>query len=146
MRPRKAAERRSRDESATLCCPICQRRFTPVGRGRYCSDYCRKKSWRRRHQLAPVPIVVPAAGMPRRPITVYECASCGARALGEQRCEDCGVFMAKVGLGGLCPECSAPVAIPDLFDQHVVSWVQAPAPPAPPASRGPAAAPKRRQR
>jgi hypothetical protein len=136
-----SAKTPSRDDAATLSCPMCQRRFTPVGRGRYCCDYCRKKAWQRRHQPAPVPVVVPAPGVPRRPITVYECASCGARALGEQRCEGCGVFMAKVGLGGLCPECGAPVAIPDLFDEHTVSS----GPPVAP-SRGPAAPPKRRQR
>jgi hypothetical protein len=136
----------SGDDPATLCCPMCGRRFTPVGRGRYCSSYCRKKAWRRRHQPAPVPVVVPGPGVPRRAITVYECASCGARALGEQRCEECRVFMAKVGLGGQCPECGEPVAISDLFDEHTVSSVQASAPPAPPAARGPAAPPKRRQR
>lgn len=129
----------SRDDTATAFCPMCQRRFTPVGRGRYCSDYCRKKAWRRRRQPAPVPVVVPAPGVPRRPITVYECASCGTRALGDQRCETCGAFMGRVGLGGLCRECGEPVAVTDLLDERTVSSVQTAAPPAPATPRRPSA-------
>jgi hypothetical protein len=118
-----AAKTPSCDDTATLC-PMCQRPFTSTGRARYCSDYCRKKAWRRRHQPPAVPVVVPAPGVPRRPITVYECASCGTRALGDQRCETCGAFMGRVGLGGLCPECDAPVAVADLFDERAVSSAQ----------------------
>jgi hypothetical protein len=42
----------------------------------------------RRRDAHKAPIVIPKA-RPRRPITVYECDSCGERALGEQRCETC---------------------------------------------------------
>jgi hypothetical protein len=118
------AETPSRDDDATAACPMCQRLFTPVGRGRYCCDGCRKTAWRRRHQPPPAPISVPAAGGPRRPITVYECA-CGYRALGEQRCEECGSFMSRVGVGGLCPNCDAPVAAKELLDQHTTLAVPA---------------------
>ena len=130
-----AAKTPLRDDGTTVVCPMCQRRFTPFGRGQYCSDYCRKKAWRRRHQPALVPVVVPAPGVPRRPITVYECAVCGTRALGDQRCETCGAFMGRVGLGGLCPECFEPVAVTDLLDEHTTAWVQPGAPPAPPTRR-----------
>jgi predicted amidophosphoribosyltransferase len=56
---------------------------------------------------------------PRRPITVYECDSCGGRALGEQRCEECGAFMRRVGIGGCCPECDAPLAVSELLGEEV---------------------------
>jgi hypothetical protein len=62
--------------------------------------------------------VVPAA-RPRRPITVYECPSCGEQLLGEQRCHQCGAFTRCVGLGGACPRCDEPVALTDLLDQEV---------------------------
>ena len=78
----------SRDEGATALCPVCQRAFLPAGRGRYCSDYCRKRAWRRRHQVPPAPVVVPPPGLSRRQLTVYACDTCGTKALGEQRCEE----------------------------------------------------------
>lgn len=105
----------SRDDNATVVCPLCARAFIAAGRAIYCSETCRKKAWRRRNGAAPVPVVVPPPGRPRRPITVYECATCGTRALGVQRCEDCGTFMARVGIGGLCPHCDEAVALCDLI-------------------------------
>jgi len=62
----------SRDDTATMTCPVCQRRFTPIGRQQYCSDPCRKTAFRRRHQHPPTPITIPAA-RPKRDYTVYEC-------------------------------------------------------------------------
>lgn len=104
---------------ATLVCPICQRRFTAVGRRRFCSDACRKAAWRRRHQPPPTATVVVPPARPRRPITVYACPLCEARYLGEQRCSDCGVFCQRVGLGGTCPHCDEPVAVADLITTEV---------------------------
>lgn len=109
----------SRDDAATVGCPVCERLFVAGGRGRYCSDGCRKTAWRRRHQTPAAVIVVPDR-RPRRPITVYECASCGERSLGEQRCNSCGTFAARVGLGGLCPHCDLPVAVDDLVDPSMI--------------------------
>ena len=40
---------------------------------------------------------------PRKPVTVDECDACGTRALGEQRCDDCGTFIRRIGLGGALP-------------------------------------------
>ena len=114
------AETPSRDDDATTACPVCERLFTPSGRASYCSDACRKQAWRRRHQPPAVPIVVPAPGRPRRPITVYECPTCSARALGSQRYDDCGTFMARVGVGGLCPHCDLAVAVSDLLGTEVL--------------------------
>ena len=55
----------------------------------------------------------------RRPVTVYQCEACGARAVGRQRCEECGTFMRKLGLGGPCPHCDEPVTVTELLDQEV---------------------------
>jgi hypothetical protein len=74
----------------------------------------------RRRDAHKAPIVIPKA-RPRRPITVYECDSCGERALGEQRCETCSTFMRRIGIGGSCPACDAPVAIYELVDQEVTT-------------------------
>jgi hypothetical protein len=109
-----------RDDSATTACPMCGRVFAAFGRARYCSDGCRKTAWRRRRQTARTSIMVPGPGVPRRPITVYECDSCGARALGSQRCDECNTFMRRVGIGGSCPACLEPVALSDLLDQQTV--------------------------
>jgi hypothetical protein len=113
-------ERRSpsRYDTVTIACPLCQRRFTPSGRQKYCSDACRVAAYRRRHQIAPRALSVPAS-RPRKPLTVYECDRCGQRALGEQRCPDCSTFMHKIGLGGECPYCSEPVAISELLGQEL---------------------------
>ena len=95
--------------------PVCGQPFTP--NGRFCTDACKAVAYRRRHNQ-PAPIILPA-GRPRRPITIYECATCANRALGQQRCEDCHTFMTRIDYGGLCPNCSEPVAINDLLDQEV---------------------------
>jgi len=112
-----------RDDGATKLCPVCQHRFKAVGQAQYCSDGCRKKAWRLRHRTAAVPVVVPAPGVPRRSLTVYACQACDTKALGVQRCEDCGAFMTRLGFGGECPCCSEPVAICELLDDAaILSW------------------------
>ena len=108
-----------RDDTVTITCPVCQRPFARQGKRQWCSDACKAAAWRRRRQATPPRIVLPPA-RPRRPITVYECEGCGARAVGQQRCEDCGTFMRKLGLGGPCPHCDEPVAVIELLDQEVV--------------------------
>jgi hypothetical protein len=94
----------SRDDSVTTrTCPACGQPFTPSGRRRWCSDACKQAAWRRgRTPAVPAPPVPPKRR--KRAITVYEC-SCGQRALGTQRCPDCGTFMPAAGTGGLCPCC-----------------------------------------
>jgi len=109
----------SRDGSATALCPVCQGSFVPAANKRYCSQACRATAWRRRHQVPGAPIVLPVP-RPRQPLTVYECAACGTRSVGEQRCESCGSFMHRVGLGGHCPHCDEAVAIVDLLGEEVV--------------------------
>ena len=47
---------------------------------------------------------------------MYECAACGTRYLGEQRCPECQQFCRRIGPGGACPHCDEPVALADLLD------------------------------
>jgi hypothetical protein len=109
-----------RDDPATTTCPVCHTSFIPApnGRQQYCSTPCRKTAFRRRHQHPPTTVVVPTA-RPRRQITVYECAACGERLLGEQRCQPCGRFTRRIGIGGPCPHCDEPVSLADLLDQDI---------------------------
>jgi hypothetical protein len=107
------------DDGARVICPVCQQSFARQGKRQWCSAACKAAAWRRRRQAEPPRIVLPPA-RPRRPITVYECEGCGARAVGQQRCEECGTFMRKLGLGGPCPHCDEPVAVTELLDQEVV--------------------------
>ena len=64
-------------------------------------------------------ITIPAARR-RGDYTIYECPDCGERLHGEQRCDDCGRFARRVGLGGSCPHCDEPVAVSDLLDQEAI--------------------------
>ena len=114
----------SRDDDGTMTCPVCRRGFTPTGQQVYCSTACRKTAFRRRHQQGGVAVTVPDA-RPRREITVYECPDCGERLLGQQRCEECGTFTRRVGVGGRCPHCDQPVAISDLLDQATTTLTNA---------------------
>jgi hypothetical protein len=107
-------------DAVTINCPICQHPFVPVGRQLYCADPCRAAAYRRRRDAHNPPIKIPKS-RPRRPITVYECGSCGERALGQQRCETCSTFMRRIGIGGSCPTCDAPVAIADLVEPEVTA-------------------------
>ena len=113
-------EQALRDFFATRECPMCGRVFRP-GRldQQFCGQPCRKKAWRLRRQAPPSSPAVPPPGRPLRPVTVYECQSCGSRSLGSQRCDDCNTFGQKVGIGGLCPHCSEPVAVSDLVDDDL---------------------------
>ncbi len=99
-------------------CPICGQPFTPAGKRKYCRDACAAAAYRRRKRAAIPPVAIPKS-QPRRPVTVYECATCDTRAVGEQRCEECGAFMRRVGFGGSCPNCDEPVAISDLLGEEV---------------------------
>jgi rubrerythrin len=110
----------SRHDAVTITCPVCQHTFTPAGRQKFCSDACRAAAYRRRRD-AERPAFTVAKNHPRRPITVYECDSCGARALGEQRCESCSTFMRKIGLGGECPSCGEALAVTELLAQEVTA-------------------------
>jgi hypothetical protein len=101
-----------RDDSVTIACGVCGHRFAPSGRRVFCSAACRQAAWRDRH---PVPLPALPARAPRL-ATVYECPVCSTRYLGEQRCEDCGVFCVRIGPGAACPQCDQPIAVADLLE------------------------------
>ena len=105
-----------RHDGVTMTCPVCEQPFTPNGRRRFCTDACKAVAYRRRQTTRPAPTLLPA--QQRRPVTVYECATCGHRALGQQRCDDCNTFMTRIGYGGLCPCCDEPTATNELLDQE----------------------------
>jgi hypothetical protein len=107
-------------DGVTTTCPVCQAHFSPIGRRRFCSDACRALAYRRRRDARQPSVIVPGA-RPRKPITVYECANCGERALGLQRCEACGIFMRRVGIGGCCPSCDEPIALSELVGEEVAT-------------------------
>ena len=109
-----------RHDGVTVACPACGRLNVAWGRKQYCDDACRARAYRLRKGGPAVATVAVPVGRPRRPITVYECPACGMRAVGQQRC-DCGSFMARVGLGGACPHCDAPVAVIDLLGVEVAA-------------------------
>jgi hypothetical protein len=46
---------------------------------------------------------------------VYHCPGCGERQAGTGRCEDCNLFMRRLGPGGSCPHCDEPVLLTDLL-------------------------------
>ena len=62
-----------------------------------------------------MPDAVPPATR-RRDVTIYTCPSCEATYHGQQRCYDCNQPCTRIGFGGLCPACQAPVAFTDLLD------------------------------
>ena len=107
-------------DGVTMICPVCQHTFSPTGRQQYCGDPCRAAAYRRRRDAGNVTVIVPKT-KPRRPVTVYECDGCGARAVGEQRCEECRTFMRRVGIGGECPCCAEPIAVNELLGQEVIA-------------------------
>lgn len=110
----------SRHDAVTMTPPVCEQSFSRRGRQRFCSDACRAAAYRRRREQRPASLAV-ARSRPRRPITVYECDTCGARAIGEQRCADCMTFMRKVGIGGSCPNCDEPMSVAELVGEEVVA-------------------------
>jgi hypothetical protein len=97
----------------TMRCPLCGSPFHPSGRRRYCSDACRQAAWRHRRDAPPTP-----TNPISKPAIVYECPTCDARYLGEQRCPDCNTFCRRLGPGGRCPHCDEAVAISDLTAEH----------------------------
>lgn len=100
-----------RNVGVTIPCPICQQRFTPVGRQRVCSAACRQSAWRQQHAVLPPPLPFRTP----RAATIYECPSCETRYLGDQRCPECRSFCRKLGPGAPCPFCDEPLLLADLL-------------------------------
>lgn len=97
-----------RDDTATMACRACGSAFDRLGRQLFCSTTCRQTAWRARRSAPVAPVVT-------RSETVYECPSCEARYLGEQRCEECNTWCRRIGPGGSCLCCEEPVAVSDLL-------------------------------
>src|SRR6266700_6671495 len=86
-----------------------------------CVSYiCQQRSYRLRHQTRSNVDL----GQLRRDLqhrrtlvahTVYECSTCGERALGERRCVECGLFMQALGLGGTCQGCDETILLSELL-------------------------------
>ena len=105
----------SRNVSVTAGCEVCGGPL-PAGRPRTtCSDGCRQKAWRLRHQPQLTAPDLPAS-QPRKDHTVYECPECETRALGSQFCDECHTFMRRLGAGGLSPCCGEPVTFDELLN------------------------------
>ncbi len=95
-------------------CRACGRTFPAQGRKAYCDDACRQRSFRLRQRPPDEVRLGIATRLPKTAI-VYQCPECDARCLGQQRCDDCGVFMRRLGPGGACPHCDEAVAVADLI-------------------------------
>jgi hypothetical protein len=98
-----------RYDPVTTTCASCGSSFHRRGRQRFCSAACRQRAYRQRTGQ-PETTTPPA----RTATIVYECASCGSRLLGQQRCPDCNTFCQRLGPGGLCPHCDEPTLLSEL--------------------------------
>jgi hypothetical protein len=92
----------------------------PSSRARFCSAACKQRAYRLRQvDETSSDVAMLAAELKRRSMlvahTIYECATCGSRYLGEQRCGECNRFCRALGPGGSCSDCDAPVLIADLL-------------------------------
>ena len=106
---------------ASRTCPVCG--GTPRSRRSiYCEKAaCKQRAYRLRQQpLATIDIDHLRRDLQRRRTlvahTIYECSSCGERALGERRCQECGLFGRAVGLGGACQGCDETILIIELLE------------------------------
>jgi hypothetical protein len=107
------------DGLGSRSCPVCQAPLTSM-RARYCSDACKQRAYRlRQTDSTPLDLDALTADLRSRQAlvtrTVYECPSCEARFLGDQRCPDCHIFCRRLGLGGLCPHCDDPLTVAELL-------------------------------
>jgi hypothetical protein len=105
-------------------CPVCGG-TPPSSRSIYCKPACKQLAYRLRRQ-APhetVDSLVFRKQLQRQrklvAHTVYECARCGERLLGERRCPDCNLYGRSVGLGGGCPDCDSIILLTDLLGLDV---------------------------
>jgi len=88
----------------------------PRGRQAYCDQACRQAAYRRRHATPTTnPTAAPPPAKSRRAGTVYACPDCQTRYLGQQRCDDCNTFAARLGPGGPCPDCDTLITLDELL-------------------------------
>jgi len=95
-------------------CRACGRSFPAQGRKTYCDDACRQRGFRLR-QRPPDEIQLGLATRLPKTAIIYQCPECEVRFIGQQRCDECGVFMRRLGPGEPCPHCEEAVAVADLI-------------------------------
>ncbi len=87
----------------------------------FCVSYiCKQLAYRLRHQRpASVDPVVLRNQLQRQRLlvahTVYECARCDERYLGERRCSSCQLYCRALGLGGQCEDCDHIMLLTELL-------------------------------
>jgi len=98
-------------DGVTMVCPVCQQRFRPIGRRRFCSDACRALAYRRpprrgaeRASLSLWP--VPGGRSPSMSATAV------AAARWHQRLRAVRTFMRRVGLGDAARPATSPSRSP----------------------------------
>ncbi len=102
-----------RDGPATAPgCPVCAAALHGRGDRRYRSAACRQAAHRRRRIALPAPVRLP--GRSRGEHTVYECAECGQRLVGEQWCPTPTPVSAHRTLGEPCPPAANPIAVTNI--------------------------------
>ena len=104
-------------------CLVCGRALASP-RARYCSRAHQQQAFRLRHQPSPPDLQRLRQELQRRRAvvaqTVYECAGCGERLVGERRCPTCNLFTRAIGLGGHCPECETALLLVALLGGEVI--------------------------
>jgi hypothetical protein len=100
-------------------CPVCGGR-PHSSRSLYCTTACKQVAYRLRHRrLAAVdPAVLRKQLQHQRLLvahTVYVCARCDERYLGERRCSSCQLYCGALGLGGQCDDCDHIMLLTELL-------------------------------
>ncbi len=100
-------------------CPVCGG-TPPSSRSVYCKPACKQLAYRLRHRrLASVnPVPLRKQLQRQRQLvahTVYECARCNERYLGEWRCSSCQLYCRALGLGGQCEDCDRIMLLTELL-------------------------------
>jgi ssDNA-binding Zn-finger/Zn-ribbon topoisomerase 1 len=101
-------------------CLACGILFEGRGRALYHSRACQQQAYRLRRRQGREPLLAALATelRARRALveqTVYECARCEERYLGDRRCPTCNLMCRKLGLGGRCPHCDEPMLVIELL-------------------------------
>jgi hypothetical protein len=101
------------DHRPSATCLACGRQFVPRGRQLHCSDACRQRAFRNRHQR-PRTTRGTAVTASLTEHTQYECAACGELYFGERWCHDCQRPCRRVGLAFQC-DCGETFLLADLL-------------------------------
>lgn len=101
-------------------CLACGILFAGKGRALYHSRACQQRAYRLR-QASTMETRSQAWASELRDQqalvaqTIYQCPRCEERYLGERRCPECNLMCRKLGLGGRCQDCDAPILVDELL-------------------------------